>query len=93
MSVFNKLRRKQAKSSAKVEAAPQPRLMPKIQEEHTQLIQRAGVSEYQIFIHTEELRQVNEALRRINYEAANRQRMDAEAQASQAQKEATNDPA
>jgi hypothetical protein len=62
----------------------QPRSFEEIQAAYGQLCAQAGAAQYQVYVHSEELKRLNESLVSVNQEAAARQRLDAEAKAKEA---------
>lgn len=57
-----------------------PRSMDEITGEYNQLIAKAGQIQYQIHVHESDLKQTNERLRQLNYEAAERNKLNQAAQ-------------
>lgn len=83
---------KSRRKPTQVNLAPKPpRDMTSIQEEYGRLVSQAGQAQYQIFVYEQDLERINEGLRNLNYEAAQRQQQDAKA-ASQPKEESTNEP-
>lgn len=58
-----------------------PRSVAELTKAYTEEAARAGQAQYQIFVHTEELRQINDRLVKLNQEANLRQKLDAQAKA------------
>lgn len=61
--------------------APQttPRNLEAIQADYQQTALQAGQSQYQVFVHSEDLKSLNQKLLNLNREAAERNRLDQEA--------------
>lgn len=57
---------------------PPPRQMAEIEQEYGKLVSQAGQAQYQIFVYTEDLQRINDAMRNLNYEAAARKNLDAQ---------------
>ncbi len=69
-----------AKSSRKPKPqAPVPRAKQQIEEDYGRLVAQAGQAQYQVFVYTEDVKRLNEALRNLNYEAAARNSLDKQA--------------
>jgi hypothetical protein len=65
----------------KIKTTPQePRLMDAINTEYSELIGKVGQAQYQAYIYTQKVAELNRELERVNQEAAERKRLDAEAQ-------------
>lgn len=75
------------KQLSKQAAAPVPRAYAEVEKEYLELRARAGEVQYQIYVLTKDLEQLNQALVSLNHEAAARQKLDKETEAVQAQKE------
>ncbi len=58
----------------------EPRKMDEIQKAYGQLLSAAGQANYLVYVHTNELKRINTELESINKEAAERQKLDREAQ-------------
>lgn len=58
---------------------PVPRSMAEISEENAKLCAHAGTIQYQIYVLERDLDQTNQSIMNANYEAAARQKLDAEA--------------
>lgn len=72
----------------KISLAPKPpRALPDIQAEYQQTALQAGQTQYQAFVHSEDLNSLNKKLLDLNREAAERNRLDQEA----AKKEGSNE--
>lgn len=52
--------------------APEPRQMVDIEQDYGKLVAQAGQAQYQVYVYTEDLKRINDALRSLNYEAAAR---------------------
>ena len=59
----------------------EPRALDEITKEYNNLCAQAGAIQYQIYVYRKELEQVNQALIRVNGEAAKRNKLDQEAKA------------
>ena len=55
----------------------EPRGLQEITTEYNSLSQKAGQLQYQILIYSEDLKNINDRLRQLNYEAADRNAKDA----------------
>lgn len=64
-------------------APPMPRELSQIEEDYGRLVSQSGQAQYQVFVYTEDLKRINEQLRNLNYEAAARNKLDAELKAAQ----------
>lgn len=65
------------KNLFKKKANPEaPRPFDEIEKEYQQLSAQAANAQYKIFVHTEELKQVNKRLMQVNQEAGERQQLD-----------------
>ncbi len=73
---------KNALKRAKQEAQAVPREMKAIQEEYAKLLARSGEAQYQAFIYTKALSDINKQLEQLNFEASARQQLDKEVKAS-----------
>jgi hypothetical protein len=73
----SKSKRPQSKGSREVRSVP--RSSEIIQNEYSQLSFRAGQTQYQIGVYQDELKRMNELMRQLNYEAAARNQLDAQA--------------
>ncbi len=64
--------------SAKIKPAkkPEPRALDEIQREYQELCNKAGQLQYQSVVIAKELEDINEQLFAINYEAADRNKLD-----------------
>lgn len=54
-----------------------PRSMDEINDEYGRLVAQCGQAQYQVFVYSEDIKRMNEALRGLNYEAAARKNLDA----------------
>lgn len=71
-------------------APPPPREMAEIEQEYGKLVSQAGQAQYQVFVYSEDLNRINDAMRNLNYEAAARRNLDAQkANESQPQQQET----
>jgi hypothetical protein len=61
----------------KKKAEPQPRTLPEIQQEYQQTAAAAGQAQYQVFVFSKEVEQLNAKLLTLNREAVERQQLDA----------------
>lgn len=61
------------------DSSPTPRTMEEINKTYSELCGRAGQLQYQIKVNTEQLEEINTALKSVNHEANARQKLDAEA--------------
>lgn len=77
-SFFNRSKETAAKATP-----PQPRAMDVIQKAYQETAMRAGQAQYQVYVHTKDLEQANQALLGLNQEAAYRQKLDQEATKAQ----------
>lgn len=68
-----------------------PRELKEIQAEYNQLSARAGQNQYQTYVLTEDLKQINKRLVEVNQEAAHRNKLDAEKKAQEPKVEAKNE--
>jgi hypothetical protein len=59
--------------------AQAPRALVDIQKAYMELANKAGQVQYQVYVYTKELAEVNKALEALNHEGAARQKLDAEA--------------
>lgn len=57
----------------------EPRALTEIQKEYQELCLKAGQIQYQVKVNTDELEKINERLLEVNYEAAERNQLDATA--------------
>lgn len=73
--------------SAKKAADPVPRKIEEIKADNDKLVTNAGIVQYQIYALERDLKQINEVMVNLNYEAAARQKLDKD---EQAQKEVKN---
>lgn len=72
-------------TSKKVDLTPKaPRTMEEIQKAYAEEVARAGQTQYQVYVFTEDLKQINLRLLDINKEAARRQALDAQQAADKA---------
>lgn len=62
--------------SKKKEVKPEPRMFTEIQAEYVDLRAKAGELQYQLHVNTRGLEQLNRQLENLNYEAAERQKLD-----------------
>lgn len=60
---------------------PQPRELKELKAEHETISAQAGAAQYQVHIFGKELARLNQQLESLNYEAAARNKLDAEAKA------------
>lgn len=69
----------------KIDLAPPTQRAPRVREdieyEYGRLVTQAGQTQYQIAVYEQELERLNDSLKDLNYEAAARQKLDAEAAA------------
>jgi len=80
MNFFKKAKHKQqAKQQPAPQKNPEPRSLEEINKTYGELCARAGELQYKITVDTDQLKQINEALRNVNYEAAARQTLDKQA--------------
>lgn len=66
--------------SAKKAADPIPRKIEEIKADNDKLVTNAGIVQYQVYALERDLKQINEAIVNLNYEAAARQKLDKEIQ-------------
>lgn len=64
-----------------------PRAMEEINKAYSELLARAGQAQYLVYVHSNELEQVNKGLLALNQEAANRNALDKQAAAEAAKKD------
>ena len=65
-----------------------PRALPEIQAENENYCSQAGKLQYQIFVFERDLARLNDAILGLNYEAAERQKLDKAAEPKQEEEEA-----
>jgi hypothetical protein len=71
---------------------PEPRKIEDIQKSYSELLSKAAQTQYLVYVHSEELKNINQALVSVNQEAAARQSLDRAAEASKpAETGATNE--
>lgn len=56
---------------------PQPRSLEELNRLHNELCARAGAYQYQVSVYQEEIAKLNQSLRQVNEEAAERRKLDA----------------
>lgn len=71
-----------AKSTKPAKKLSTPRELSEIHKEYQHKCAEAGMLQYQVAVQSEELGKVNEYLRKLNYEAAARNKLDMEAKAA-----------
>ena len=65
----------------------EPRQLDEIQKEYNEVALKAGQLQYQVFVHSEDLKATNQRLVALNQEAAKRLQLDKEAKAAAATQE------
>lgn len=60
-----------------------PRALEDIMKESNELLYKLGVAKYRVDIHTKEAEEITEQLVKVNYEAAERNKLDAELKAEE----------
>lgn len=75
--MFNKFKKNKATKIST--APPAPRTMDEINVEYGRLVSQAGQAQYQAYVYSEDLKRINQELKNLNYEAAERKRLDAKA--------------
>lgn len=71
--------------------AQEPRPLDAIKQIYGELANRAGQVQYQVYVYTKELAELNKSLEALNHEGAARQRLDAEAVKAEVQEGAQNE--
>lgn len=76
------------KNMFKKKANPEaPRSLDEIEKEYQQLSAQAANAQYKVFVHSEELKQVNKRLMQVNQEYGERQQLDRAVKEELAKKE------
>ncbi len=81
MNIFSTRSKKQKQKQVQ-QTPPVPRELPEIQKLYSELTGKAGQLEYQMYMVPKQLKEINEALESLNYEAAARKKLNAETQAA-----------
>jgi len=74
------------KQGKKIKTSP-PRDMAEINKEYSELIGKVGQAQYQAFIYKQETERLNQEIRRVNSEAAERTKLEAEAKLTETKEE------
>lgn len=92
MPTLNRETRRRMKSNKiKVPAKPHPRSMDKIREDYSKASALLADAQYQVFVRSRDVENISNQMLDLNFEAAERNRLDKEEAAAQL-KETTNEP-
>lgn len=75
-NLLSRFKKRSPKKSAP--PPPVPRSLEEIQKDHDQVCLRAGAVQYEMGVRKAELESLNQALRRLNFEGAERKKLDEE---------------